>query len=108
MPMSPAQLCQFQPGLAEAVYYTVLPGGLAIVTNIIIANPTAGSVSISLSVVPVGQTGGNANRIIPGVLVAPNQVVPFDLATVMPSGYMLSASASVAAALAVTISGVVR
>lgn len=101
------RLAQFVATTAEATYYTVPGGQKAIVKNIVIANTSAATATLALSLVASGGTAGNANRILPTIAVPANSVIPFDLTQVMDAGGFISAIASANAALTVTISGLV-
>lgn len=108
MPTTPTQLCQFVAGTAEATVYAAVPANTkVIVTNILIANTSAAPVALHLSAVPSGGTAGAGNRIMPGTPIPANTLVPIDLALVLGPGAFLSAMAAVAAAVTVTVSGVV-
>lgn len=106
MAFTAKRLAQFVASTAETTRYTVVGAGIkAIVKNIVIANTSAAAVTLGLSIVPVGGTAGNANRIIPTISIPPNAVVPFDMTQVMNEGDFISATASANTALTITISG---
>jgi|SRR5439155_337982 len=114
MAYTPTRLYQGQPNGVET---TTTPGILSaavpsattwIVKQVVLCNTsTTTAVSISLSVVPSGNTGGNANRIISGYSLAASQTTTFDLSIVMSTGDFMTAVASSASTITVTIAGVV-
>jgi hypothetical protein len=105
---------QGQPGTSEAAL-TLRPfGATAVPSNtkvilkqIILANTSSSSATVSISLVPSGGTAGAANRIVPNVSVSANSVVVIDLSQVMEPGDFLSAVQGTAGAITVNISGVV-
>ena len=105
MAFTAKRLAQFQAAAAETSHYTVPADTLAVVKNIVIANTSTVDVSLSLSIVPAGGVAGLENRIVPGLVIPPLSVVPLDVTQVMAAGDYISASASLANALTVTISG---
>lgn len=105
MAYTPKQLYQGQPGTSYATAYTATAVS-CILREVVVANPTAGSVTLDLSVVASGGTAGVTNNIIPNAVIGGYSVVIFSFSTVMaPSGF-ISAKASAAASLTLTISGV--
>lgn len=107
MPITEKRLTQFAPVVAEMTYYTTPLNTATIVANMLVANNAAVPIALFLSIVTAGGAPGNANRVIPGTTIGPNQVVPFDLATVMAAGDFISAYAS-ATGLAIYVSGTER
>lgn len=105
MPFTPKRLAQFQAAAAETSHYTVPADTLAVVKNIVVANTATVDVSLSLSIVPAGGVAGLQNRIVPGLVIPPLSVVPLDVTQVMAVGDFISAIASLASSLTVTISG---
>lgn len=105
MAFTPKRLAQFVAATAETSHYTVPATTLAVVKNVVVANTSTNPVTCSLSIVPAGNVAGVANRVIPGTTIPPGAVVPFDMTQVMAAGDFISAIASVAASLTVTISG---
>ncbi len=114
MAYTPTRLYQGQPSSVET---TATPGILSaavpsattwIIKQIVLCNTsTSTAVSISLSVVPTGNTGGSANRIISNYSLAANQTTTFDLSVVMSTGDFLTAVVSISSQVTATISGVV-
>jgi subtilase family serine protease len=89
--------------------YTVPAGNTAVVKEIIVANNTGNNnATITLSIVPSGQTAGPLNRICAGKVVPANDVVVFALSTVMNAGDFISGLQGTNGALTVTISGVTQ
>lgn len=105
MALLPKRLAQFVATTSEATYYTVGAGLQALIKQILVANTSGGVVTLGLSIVPSGGTGGNANRILPNISVQPNQIVPFNLTQSMAAGDKISAIASANTAVTVTVSG---
>lgn len=105
MAYTPKRLAQFVATASEATYYTVPATKSAIVKNVIVANTSASDRTLSLSIVPSGGSAGNSNRIIPGTNIPAGAVVPFDMTQVMNAGDFISAIASAASSLTLTISG---
>jgi len=103
---SPRRLTQFVAPTSETTQYTVPASFFAILKNIVVANTTGLTQTINLSVVPSGGAAGAANRILPGISILGNSVFTMDLSTVMAAGDFVSASASAASSLTVTVSGV--
>lgn len=106
MAYSPKRLAQFVASTVEITHYTVPEDTFTIIKNVILANTYPSAVSMSMSLVPLGQGAGIENRIVPGVSIAGNSSISLDLSTVMAEGDFISASAAVDLAVAVTISGV--
>lgn len=108
MTITAARLYQGQPTTAEQTLYTVPANNTAIVKEIIVTNNTGSNATITLSIVPSGQTAGPLNRICTGKVVPANDVVVFALSTVMNSGDFISGLQGTNGALTVTISGVTQ
>lgn len=114
MAYTPTGLYQGQPGVTET---TATPGILSsavpastiwIVKQIVVCNTsTSTAVTLSLSIVPTGSIGGNANRIISNYPLAAGQTTTFDLSVVMTTGGFITAMSSSPNTVTVTISGVV-
>jgi hypothetical protein len=95
---------------------TATPGLLAaavpasttwIVKQIVLCNTTGSAVTVSLSVVPSGGTGGAANRIVGGLSLAANETRIFDLALVMVTGDFITGVAGTTTAVTCHIHGLV-
>lgn len=106
MAWTPRRLVQFVPTAVVATYYVVPADRRVLVKNIVVANTAGVAVPFTLSLVPVGEVAGAANRIVPGSAVPALGTVALDLTQVMTSGDSLAAFAGTAGVLAVTISGV--
>jgi hypothetical protein len=105
MALTAKRLAQFVATASAVSYYTVPTNSMTMVKQIIVANTTAGAVNLHLSVVPSGGVAGNSNRIIPGTSIPGQASVVFDFSIVMAQGDFISAVASAASSLTVTISG---
>lgn len=69
--------------------YTTPAGSTAVVTNIVICNPTTAAVTASMTI--------NSIDLIGGVSIAANSVFSFDLKQVIPATQVLAGSASTTA-----------
>ena len=67
---------------------------------------TSASATISISLVPVTQTAGTANRLFNSLAIAANETILLDVSQVMTSGDFISARSSAGSTINVTISGV--
>jgi hypothetical protein len=106
MPYTPTRFYIGQPGTTEETLYTIPSGQSAIIKQILLTNVTATAATISLSLVPNGQTAVDSNRILKDYNVAANDVVTIDLTQVLNSDDFISAIQATASAITVTISGV--
>lgn len=102
------RLGQVQPGVAAGTIYTAPAGRSAMVREVVVCNVTGGSVSLSLSFCVSGATPGDVNRVLKNAPIEPNATVIFTFMQVLPTGGFVSAMASAAASLTVTVSGVER
>lgn len=107
MAYTPARLAQTQPGTSYATAYTVPASTTAIVKEILVCNPTASTVTLTVSLVASGGTAGATNNVISAVPVGPGQTVIYSLSSVLATGGFISMLASAATSLTVTVSGVV-
>lgn len=104
---TPKRLAQYSPvGTADTTIYTVPGGQLAIIKQIMIANTGVGSISVSVSIVPLGGLAGPANRIITDAVLSGKSVLVFDLSQVMDTGDFISVKTSLSGSAAFTVSGV--
>lgn len=102
---TPARLYQGQPTASYATVYTAT-GKSAIVKEIVVCNPTSGSVALDLSLVASGGTAGVSNNVIANAVIPPYTIVVYTMSQVLaPSGF-ISLKASTTTTLTVTISGV--
>jgi len=86
--------------------YTVPSATTAVVKEIIVANPTTSAATVTVSVVPSGNSASAANNIIGGVSVAANSTLVFDISQVLATGDAVAALASAGSTLNLLISGV--
>jgi hypothetical protein len=113
MPYTPARLYQGQlPGTETTATPGLLPAAVPgatqwIIKQLTLCNTSGSAQTASLSLVPSGQTGGAANRLLSALALVAGQTLIYDLAQVMNSGDFLSGVASTASVVTVTISGVV-
>ena len=111
---TPIRLYQGQPAAAVATIYTApnntainpAPGATTLVKTMVICNPTAAAVTLTLYLVPNGGAAAAANALYSALSVAANSTVVVDLDQYMEAGDFLAALAGTAASLTVTISGV--
>jgi hypothetical protein len=104
---TPKRLAQAAPtGTSDSTIYTVPGGELAIIKQIMISNVVAGSITVAVSVVPLGGTAGISNRVVPDTTLSGKSVLVFDLSQVMDTGDFISVKTSSANAATFTISGV--
>src|SRR6266568_712608 len=94
-----------QPGTSEGTLYTVPASTNAKVTEVLIANTSAASASVSLSAVPSGGSAGNTNRLFTALSVDGNAVVIMDMSVFLDTGDFLSAVQTTSSAITLTISG---
>lgn len=99
------RLYQGQPGTAAATVYTVPASTDAKITSIVLANTTGTTATVTLSVVPSGQSAGAANRVLAALAVAPNDTVTVDSPVHMTTGDFLSVLQGTANAVTVTVNG---
>ncbi|MCY9591440.1 hypothetical protein [Paenibacillus chitinolyticus] len=103
---TPKRLYVNQPGMTVSTAYTVPALTTTIVKNIHIANNTAAVSTVTIHLVPNGQTATNANKIIACYPVKPNDSISVDLSSVLHSGDTIQVSQGTANAISVYISGV--
>lgn len=71
---------------SSTTLYTTPAGSTAVVTNIVIANPTTAAVTATVSL--------DAVSLVPAVSIAANSVFAFDLKQVLPTGDIIAGFAS--------------
>lgn len=98
MPTTVTRFKALTAGTTDASPYTVPALNTAIITNIILANKTAATRTVTVT------TGGFA--FCSGLQVPPNGTVNFDARTVLNAAETITVTADVAAAVDVLISGV--
>lgn len=103
---SAVRLSQSQPGVAFATVYTAPASTKTIVKEIVVCNVTAGPITLDVALVPNAGSAGVTNQIIAGHNIPANTTVTYTYSQVLATGAFISAKASVAASLTVTISGV--
>lgn len=103
---TPVRLGQTQPGVGATTVYTVPGGRSAIVKELVVCNVTTGQVALSASLCLAGATPGDANRVVKDAVLDPKATVIFTFDQVLPAGGFVSATASAAASLTITASGV--
>lgn len=90
---------------SETTLYTAPASENSAVGTVVLSNTTASAITVNLSVVPVGGTGGSSNRILSGFSVSANDTTVCDFGrTAMTGGDFLSGFSS-ASGLVMTISG---
>lgn len=98
-----------QPGTTVAkLGETVPPEYSQIMKQILLCNTTGSAATISIHVVPSGNTATNANRILSNVTIDPNSTETLDLTQVLVAGDELWGVQGTSGAITVCISGVVR
>jgi len=103
---TPVRLGQAQPGTGNTTVYTVPGGRSCIVKELVVCNVTNGQVALSASLCTTGLTPGDTNRVIKDAIIDPKATVIFTFDQVLPAGGFVSVTASAAASLTVTASGV--
>jgi hypothetical protein len=102
---TPKRLGQSQPGTSYATIYTATAVS-CIVKGICVCNVTGGSVALDLSLVASGGTAGVTNNVIANHVIPPYTTVTYTFDQVLAASGFVSAKASAAASLTVTVSGV--
>jgi hypothetical protein len=103
---SAVRLSQSQPGTGFATVYTAPASTKTIVKEIVACNTTASPITFDLALVPNGGTAGPTNQIIFGHIIPANTTVSYTYSQVLATGAFISAKASAATSLTVTVSGV--
>jgi hypothetical protein len=103
---SAVRLAQAQPGTGFGTVYTAPASTKTIVKEIVVCNVTAGPITFDLALVPNAGAAGVTNQIIFGHTIPASTTVTYTYSQVLATGAFVSAKASVAASLTVTISGV--
>lgn len=106
MAYTPTRLAQAAPATtADTTVYTTPAATTAIVKQILVANVTASTATLDLSLVPSGGTVGDSNRIIKSQSFPAHSTTSIDLAQVLAAGDFISLKQGTASALTITISG---
>jgi hypothetical protein len=103
---TPTRLGQAQPGTGYGNLYVVPAAKSAIIKELVVCNPTAGSVALDVSFVASGGAAGVTNAVIANAVIGAYATVIFTFAQVLATGGFIAAKASAAASLTVTASGV--
>lgn len=94
-----------QPATSEGTLYTVPASTNAKVTEIVIANTSSATATVSISAVPSGGSAGAGNRLFANLSVDANSVVVMDMSVFLDTGDFLSAVQATSGAITLTISG---
>jgi hypothetical protein len=86
MPTVSKVLARTAAATTSTTLYTTPAGSTAVVTNIVICNPTASAVTASMTI--------NSIDLLGSVSIAANSVFSFDLKQVIPATQILAGSAS--------------
>jgi hypothetical protein len=86
MPTVSKVLARTAAATTSTTLYTTPSGSTAVVTNIVICNPTASAVTASMTI--------NSIDLLGSVSIAANSVFSFDLKQVIPATQILAGSAS--------------
>lgn len=86
MPTVSKVLARTAAATTSTTLYTTPAGSTAVVTNIVICNPTASAVTASMTI--------NSIDLLGSVSIAANSVFGFDLKQVIPATQILAGSAS--------------
>lgn len=93
---------------SAATLYTVpLTAQSALIGEIYLMNTHTADVTVTIRIIPLGDTAAIANTIFSAVTVTPNIPQWYDLKKVMKPGSVLSALASVTAVCHISVSGAV-
>lgn len=108
--MATYTLKQFVPvttlGTSATTLYTVsTPATNATIKQILIANYSSSSASVTVYAVPGGGTASNSNVIVPAIPIAANSTITLDVTQVLPVNAFISAFASAGSSLNIMISG---
>lgn len=103
---NPIRIYQGQPSDTEGTLETVPAGETWVITDIMICNTTGSDETVSLSLVPSGDTAGDSNRIMEEIeITAHDTQKATGGGTVMEEGDFLSGLQSTSGAITLTISG---
>jgi len=86
-------------------YYTVPPGTMTIIKEIIFCNTDTVARTISANIIPLSGSAAIANQIFDTYTLKASETKIFSLSSVMPSGSFLQALASSAAVVSMNVSG---
>lgn len=96
----------FQAALATAAttQYTTPAARQDVIKDMEIANTTGAAITVTLNVVPTGNSAGTANQVLPAVSIPANQVFHWTGTIVMNAGDFISTATS-AVGVTATVSG---
>lgn len=104
--LTPVRLYQGQPGTSDGALLSPIVGN-RIIKQILLANTTAVSATVTLNLVPSpGTTVAVANQIVPAITVPGNSVITLDVSLVMNVSDAIRGLQGTAAAITVSIHGV--
>jgi len=102
----PVRLYQGQPGTSDGSLVAPITGN-RIIKQILLANTTTASATVTINLVPnPGTTAAAANQIVPGIAVPPNSVITLDTSLVMNVSDAIRGLQGTASAITVSIHGV--
>lgn len=91
---------------STATLYTVTsPATSAVVKQILVANYSASSASVSIYLVPSGSSASTANVVVPGVSISANSTITLDLTQVLNQGDFIAAVSSASSSINLMVSG---
>jgi hypothetical protein len=102
---TPARLYQGQPGTSTATAFTASTTNV-IVKEVVMCNTSSSAATVTVYLVPTGNSAAAANAIISSFTVQPNATAVQAFSQVMNNGDFLAASQGTASAITVTVSGV--
>lgn len=86
--------------------YTVTnPVVNGVLKQILVANYSASSATVTVYIVPSGGTAGNSNIVVPAVSISANSTITLDITQVMNQGDFLVATAGASSAINISVSG---
>ena len=92
-------------GSNTTLYTASSPVTNSVIKQLLVANYSASSATVSVYLVPSGGSASNSNVILPSVAIAANSTITLDITQVMNQGDFIVASASAGTAINITISG---
>lgn len=96
----------FQAALvaAQTTQYTVPASRQDVIKDIELCNTTAGALTVTVNIVPTGNSAGTANAILQAVSIPANQTLHWTGTVVMNAGDFISTAAS-GTGITATVSG---
>lgn len=89
-----------------ATYYTSGTATTAIVKEITFCNTHTSAITVDMHIIPTGGSAAVANQIFQDLALQAGETKKFSVSEVMPSGSFIQASASTAAKVSFSVSGV--